>query len=268
MLNKLLFHRFPTVKSLLTRLQYEFISALNLKRDVLFMNFGYAAQQQGQEPLTLDPDDEIHRYPLQLYHHVARHADWTNADALEVSSGRGGGASFIMRHFKPRSYVGVDFSSKAIEFCRDHHKVEGLRFEHGNAEDLQFPDHFFDIVMNVEASLYYPNIKKFFHHVKRVLKPGGYFLYTDLRYEEKIPEWHAQIKEMGFKVVKEEDITENVLKAMELDRERRIYLVKTYIPHILQKQFFHFAGLDLESPTSVQPHLEKRRYWYFALQKA
>lgn len=268
MLNKLLFHQFPTVKSLLTRLQYEFISALNLKRDVLFMNFGYAAHHQGQEPLTLEPDDEIHRYPLQLYHHVARHADWTNADALEVSSGRGGGASFIMRHFKPRSYVGVDFSSKAIEFCRDHHKVEGLRFEHGNAEDLQFPDHSFDIVMNVEASLYYPNIKKFFHHVKRVLKPGGHFLYTDLRYEEKIPEWHAQIKEMGFKVVKEEDITENVLKAMELDRERRIYLVKTYIPHILQKQFFHFAGLDLESPTSVQPHLEKRRYWYFALQKA
>ena len=231
------------------------------------MNFGYTAHHQGHEPIPLDPEDEIHRYPLQLYHHVARHAEWTNADALEVSSGRGGGASFIMRYFKPRSYVGVDFSAKAVEFCRQHHQIDGLCFEHGNAEDLHFPDNSFDVVVNVEASLYYPNINKFFYHVKRVLKPGGYFLYTDLRYEEKVEEWHAQIKEMGFKVVKEEDITENVLKAMELDRERRIYLVKTYIPRILQKQFYHFAGLDLSSPTSVQPHLEKRRYWYFALQK-
>jgi ubiquinone/menaquinone biosynthesis C-methylase UbiE len=266
-LNKLLFHRFPNVKSLLTRLQYEFISALNLKRDVLFMNFGYTAHHQGVDPIPLEPEDEIHRYPMQLYHHVAKHVSWTNADALEVSSGRGGGASFIMRHFKPRTYVGVDFSAKAIEFCRSHHILEGLRFEHGNAEDLKYPDNSFDVIVNVEASLYYPNVKKFFQHVKRVLKPGGYFLYTDLRYEEKISEWHTQIEEIGLKIIKEEDITDNVLKAMELDRERRIHLVDTYIPVILRKQFYHFAGLDLASPTAV-PHLERRRYWYFVLQKA
>lgn len=267
MLNKLLFHQFPTIKSLLTRLQYEFLSTLNLSKDVMFMNFGYTAHHEGQDPLVLEPDDEIHRYPMQLYHHVARHVGWSNVDALEVSSGRGGGASFIMRYFKPRSYVGVDFSAKAIEFCRNHHIIDGLRFEHGNAEDLHFPDNSFDVVVNVEASLYYPNIHKFFQHVRRVLKPGGYFLYTDLRYEEKTPEWHTQIEEMGLKVIKKEDITDNVLKAMELDRERRIQLVKTYIPRILQKQFYHFAGLDLTSPTSVSPHLEQRRYWYFVLQK-
>lgn len=145
--------------------------------------------------------------------------------------------------------------------------MDGLDFQHGNAEDLHFPDASFDVVLNVEASLYYPNIKKFFQHVHRVLKPGGHFLYTDLRYEEKVPEWHAQIEEMGLKLIKEEDITENVLKAMELDRERRIHLVNTYIPFILRKQFYHFAGLDLDSPNSV-PHLERRRYWYFVLQKA
>jgi len=267
MLNKLLFHRFPNIKSLLTRLQYEFISALNLKRDVIFMNFGYTAHHEGQEPILLDPDDEIHRYPLQLYHHVAKHVSWENADTLEVSSGRGGGAHFIMQHFKPKSYTGVDFSARAIEFCRSHYNMDGLKFQHGNAEALTFPDNSFDIVVNVEASLYYPNIKKFFQHVKRVLKPGGHFIYTDLRYEEKVAEWRAQIESMGLKLIREEDITDNVLKAMELDRERRIHLVNTYIPAILRKQFLHFAGLDLDSPDSV-PHLERRRYWYFILQKA
>jgi ubiquinone/menaquinone biosynthesis C-methylase UbiE len=267
MLNKLLFHRFPNIKSLLTRLQYEFISALNLKRDVLFMNFGYTAHHQGNEPIPLDPEDEIHRYPMQLYHHVAKHVDWKNAEALEVSSGRGGGAHFIMRHFNPISYTGVDFSSRAVEFSRKQFNLNGLKFLHGNAEDLKFPDNSFDVILNVEASLYYPNLKKFFAHVKRVLKPNGYFLYTDLRYEEKIAIWHAQIEAMGLKLIKAEDITGNVLKAMELDRERRIWLVNTYIPAILRKQFLHFAGLSPNSPNST-PHLDNRRYWFFVLQKA
>ncbi len=267
MLNKLLFHRFPKAKSWLTRIQYELISTLDRDKNAIFMNFGYAPHSHAYEPVALPKEEEIHRYPLQLYHHVARHIDWKNADALEVSSGRGGGASFIMRHFKPKSYTGVDFSTRAIEFCREHYNVEGLKFHHGNAEELTFPDNSFDVVVNVEASLYYPNITKFFDHVRRVLKPNGYFLYTDLRYEEKVAIWHAQLKNMGLRLVHEEDITDNVLKAMELDRERRVALVNKYVPAILRKQFYHFAGLTPNSPNAL-PHLDNRKYWYFILQKA
>lgn len=268
MLNKLLFHRFPNLKSLLTRIQYDLVTTFDRDKKAIFMNFGYAAHPQANEPLPLDPEDEIHRYPMQLYHHVAKHIDWKNAEALEVSSGRGGGASFIVRHFQPKSYTGVDFSPKAIEFCREHYShLNELKFQHGNAEALTFPDNSFDVVVNVEASLYYPNLNKFLEHVKRVLKPNGYFLYTDLRYEEKVAIWHAQIKAMGLKVVHEEDITENVLKAMELDRERRIALVDKYVPRILRKQFYHFAGLKPETPDAL-PHLDNRRYWFFVLQKA
>jgi len=267
MLNKLLFHHFPNVKSWLTRLQYEYISTLNLKKDVLFMNFGYATHPAGRELIPLPPEDEKHRYPLQLYYHIAKSIDWQGRDALEVSSGRGGGAHFIMRHFKPRSYTGMDFSSRAIDFCRETYSVDGLQFRHGNAEALPFPDNSFDIVVNVEASLYYPNIARFFEHVKRVLKPQGYFLYTDLRYEEKVAVWHAQLKKIGLKLIHEEEITDNVLKAMALDRERRHELVNRYIPAILRRQFYHFAGLAPGSPEAT-PHLDNRRYWYFVLQKA
>lgn len=267
MLNKLLFHQFPNIKSWLTRLQYEMISSFDKDKNAIFMNFGYTAHHQGNDPISLEEEEEIHRYPMQLYHHVAKHIEWQNADALEVSSGRGGGANFIMRHFKPKSYTGVDFSTRAIEFCREHYELEGLKFHHGNAENLIFPDNSFDVVVNVEASLYYPNITKFFEHVKRVLRPNGYFLYTDLRYEEKVAIWHAQLKNMGLKLVHEEDITDNVLKAMELDRERRVALVNKYVPAILRKQFYHFAGLTPNSPNAL-PHLDNRRYWYFVLQKA
>ena len=105
MLNKLLFHNFPNIKSWLTRLQYELISMLDKDKNAIFMNFGYSSHHKGNEPLPLEIEDEIHRYPLQLYHHVAKSIDWSGRDALEVSSGRGGGANFIMQYFKPRSYT-------------------------------------------------------------------------------------------------------------------------------------------------------------------
>lgn len=267
MLNKLLFHHFPNLKSWLTRLQYEFISHMDRDKEAIFMNFGYTAHHQGSDPIPLQPEDEPHRYPLQLYHHVARSIEWDGRDVLEVSSGRGGGANFIMRYFKPRSYTGVDFSTRAVEFCRRQYKLHGLNFHHGNAEALPFPDNSFDVVVNVEASLYYPNLNKFLEHVRRILRPEGYFLYTDLRYEEKVAIWHAQLKNMGLRLIKQEEITDNVLKAMEMDRERRLQLVHKYIPKVLQKSFYHFAGLKPNAPRDGIPHLDNRRYWYFVLQK-
>jgi ubiquinone/menaquinone biosynthesis C-methylase UbiE len=268
MLNKLLFNHFPNIKSWLTRLQYELVSTIDKDKKAIFMNFGYTSHYKPDDiPLELAAEDEQHRFPLQLYHHVARSIDWKNVDALEVSSGRGGGANFIMQYFKPRSYTGVDFSTRAIEFCREHYQLSGLHFHHGNAETLDFPDNSFDVVVNIEASLYYPNITKFFEHVTRILKPEGYFLYTDLRYEEKVAIWHVQLRSMGLKLIKQEEITENVLKAIEMDRERRIQLVDKYVPAILRKQFYHFAGLTPDSPNGP-PHLDNRRYWNFVLQKA
>ncbi len=83
---------------------------------------------------------------------------------------------------------------------------------------------------------------------------------------KKLAIWHAQLKNMGLKLIKEEDITENVLKAMELDRERRRELVDKYIPAVLRKQFYHFSGVIDGSPNGL-PHLDNRRYWYFILQK-
>lgn len=262
MLNRTHVRHVPFLSRLITRLQYELISALKPQHDVLFMNFGFADTEQ----VTLEPHDEIHRYPLQLYHHLARQIDWTNADVLEVSSGRGGGASYIVRHFKPRSYLGVDFSARAVKFCRSHHAIPGLAFEHGNAEDLQFADHSFDVVVNVEASLYYPHAHKFFEHVMRVLKPGGHFLYTDLRFAEEEAAWIEHVRSIGLKVIKAQDITDNVLKGLELDRERRIYLINTYAPAALRKQFYFLSGLVPHSPMDT-PKLPNRRYWSFVLQK-
>lgn len=264
MINRTSVRHLPFLIRWLIRLQYELISALRPRHDLLFMNFGYA--DPDSEPILLEPPDEAHRYPLQLYHQLAQKIDWTNADILEVSSGRGGGASYIMRRFKPRSYHGVDLSANAVAFCRSHHAIPGLTFERGSAEDLRFSDDSFDAVVNVEASLYYPHLHKFFHHVRRVLKTGGHFLYTDLRFMEEEKAWLEAVRSMGLKVIFAEDITGRVLKGLALDRERRIEVINTYSPAALRKHFYSLAGV-VPHPSMEPPQLANRRYWSFVLRK-
>lgn len=230
------------------------------------MNFGFADLHPRSSPVHLEPEDEFHRYPLQLYHHLAHRIDWVNADVLEVSCGRGGGASYIMRYFKPATCLGVDFASRSVEFCRRQYRTPGLTFEHGNAEDLRFADDSFDIVLNVEASLYYPDIDRFFRHVKRILRPGGHFLYADLRFEHEEAAWLEKVHSIGLEVIHAEDITGNVLRALELDRERRIRLVQDYVPAFLQRELYYLSGLVRNEPTST-PQLPARRYRSFVLRK-
>ena len=56
----------------------------------------------------------------------------------------------------------------------------------GNAEKLPFADQSFDAVINVEASHCYPRFPQFLDEVARVLRPGGHFLYTDVRRRKEI----------------------------------------------------------------------------------
>ena len=76
-------------------------------------------------------------------------------DVLEVSCGRGGGANFVSRTFKPQRYVGVDLSQENIRLARERAARQGLTFAIGNAEQLDLADASFDVVINIEASHLY-----------------------------------------------------------------------------------------------------------------
>ena len=56
---------------------------------------------------------------------------------------------------------------------------------------LPFPDASFDVVINVESSHCYGHVDRFFAEVARVLRPGGWFLYTDFRGATDMPALHA-----------------------------------------------------------------------------
>jgi ubiquinone/menaquinone biosynthesis C-methylase UbiE len=68
-----------------------------------------------------------------------------------------------------------------------------LDFVQGNAENLPFPGQSFDAVMNVQASLSYPSLPRFLAEVARILRPGGHFLYADLRRRNRIVKWEEDL---------------------------------------------------------------------------
>lgn len=210
-------------------------------RALRFMNYGYSPVDDAD--LDLHPDDEDERFGAHLYHIAVSHVDVTNKEVLEVSSGRGGGASYISRYLRPRRYVGLDISDENVEACtRVYGHQPNLEFVAGQAEDLPFPDDSFDHVISVEASRAYGNVMKFFAEVRRVLRPHGTFLLTDMRWHDDMTRLKEQITEAGYEIRDEVNIAPNVVRALERDNHRKVELMKRRIPKMFLSAFSEFAG--------------------------
>lgn len=257
----------PGFVRFVTRLNYGYISRMDRRSELLCLNYGYHDATYDVKPLQLPAMFQAHRYQVQMYDHVARAVSLEGLDVLEVGSGRGGGAGYLAGHFSPRSFVGLDLAKEATDFCRRHYDVPGLSFRSGNAELLPFASDHFDVVLNVESALDYPRVERFYSEVARVLKPGGYFLYADIRYFEEMPTWRRQLREQGLDQIGEEDITPHVRKALALDYDRKLQLVAAHVPWFLRGHFGDFAGLSGAGLYRDQPENGTRVYLNFVFRK-
>ena len=192
---------------------YRLNSRLFSNDDTVFMNWGY--EEDPPLALPLAESDEAHRYAIQLYHQVASQVDLSGKRVLEVSCGHGGGASYLMRTLGPASYTGLDLNPVGLDFCRRKHQLPGLDFVEGNAEKLPFPDQSFDVVINVEASHCYPRFTRFLGEVARVLRPGGHFLYADVRRRAELAKWEEELGAAPLRLISERVINEQVARGIE-----------------------------------------------------
>lgn len=255
-----------SVRKPLWRVWHNLITSLDKKKEATFLNYGYASENGEFDKLTLLPEDEMNRYSIQLYHHVARNHEFKGSNILEVGSGRGGGASFLSRYLKPKSYTAVDIASKTIAFCQKHHKVDGLSFIRAEAEKLPFEAGAFDAVVNVESARCYPNIGRFFSEVHRVLKPEGKFLYADMIKKEDVDEINQKLDNAGFKVTEVKNIRPNVVKALQLDSVNRKSTIDAQVPKIFRKSFYEFAGVE-GSERFNSFFNSSMGYWSYTLEK-
>jgi ubiquinone/menaquinone biosynthesis C-methylase UbiE len=232
----------PRFKRFLWRRWYQYLAGYQL-REWRFMNYGFAPPDD-EQPLALQPADETNRSSIQLYHHVASAVPLAGLEVLEVGCGRGGGASYVKRYLRPGQMTGVDFSAKAIRFCQANHHVEGLSFVQGDAESLPFEDKSFDAVLNVESSHCYGSMPAFVRQFERVLRPGGHFLFADLRMATDRNRLHEQLLASGLTLIDREDITPGVLAALRGDSERKLALIEKSVPKRLLPAFRQFAAVE------------------------
>jgi len=214
--------------SLIQKLSYEIMSELNTDRTMTFINLGYAGLET-PNTVTLPQEDEASRYSIQLYDYLFKFCDSSGKDVLEVGCGRGGGARFLFKTYRPKTYLGIDFAKANIAFCNRVHAGDGLRFEVGRAEALAVPDSSKDIIINVESSHCYTSPGSFFKEVHRILKPGGMFLFADIRGDGLAKSYQTvAMLEDQFKVLEDmslidrANITPNVMRALELSGEAEV----------------------------------------------
>ncbi len=245
------------IEAWIFRKWYWYISKIDRRKEILFMNFGY---HNDNEKIDLSEEDEKNRVSIQLYNKLVSFADLSDKNICEIGCGRGGGLSYVHETFKPASSTGLDLNRKAVDFCNGYYNQEGLTFIQGNAHELPFENDIFDIVLNVESSHRYLLFSKFLSEVRRTLKSGGYMLLADFRHDHKLVKMKDDISNSEFDVVHYEFINENIVNALKADDERRRELVKRLIPPFLKNTALNFAGAI---GSTTYHRYKSGRYLYF-----
>ena len=255
----------PRLKRAVWKKLYQYLAKKYPTQEWTYMNYGY---EYSNEPIKipLKEEEENDRYMIQLYHHVATSVDLIDKDVVEIGSGRGGGSSYIKRYLAPKTVIGIDYSKNAIKFSNTHHSVEGLTFMHGDAENIPLANETVDAIVNVESSHCYGSMKKFVEQVYRVLRPGGHFLFADLRPAEEIDELDTIFNNAGFEVLKKELISKEVVNAMEAFHEYKLAFFQKMVKGWLRKPLNDFAGVkgsnihkELSNGTMVYYHYVLRK---------
>lgn len=240
----LLTRRSTRARRVLFRVLFEAVARLSGgARWWTFMNYGYDGGANARA-LSLAPADEAERYCIQLYHRALAGIDVAGTDVLEVSCGRGGGVSYLRRYLAPKTVTGLDVAHHAIAFCRRAHRLPGLRFIRGEAENLPALDASLDRVLNVEASFCYADFDRFLAEVRRVLRPGGYFHFADLRLADEVGPLMAAFGRSGLTVLAADDIGAGVTRALARDAPRRAEAVRRQAPWLLRGAMRTFAGTE------------------------
>ena len=242
---------------------YKYVSRVDQKNEVLFLNYGYDSEDLH---LELDGNDKTNEYQINLYYQLVSQIELKNKVILEIGCGRGGGLNFISNHFNVAAASGIDLTSDAISFCQKHYSLENVKYCMGDAHQLPFDNESFDVVINVESSHRYKKIVKFISEVKRVLKPEGFFLLTDFRTPEAYVMLKKLLDEGGFDLILEKDITPNVLSALMKDDGRKRDLVNKLIPPYLKSITLSFVGA-IGSKTFLKFSEGEFVYYNFILRK-
>ena len=239
------------------------------------MNYGFDSRRFREDPLHLNAEDKIDRLCIQLYDHLLSSVPIAGTNVLEVGCGRGGGAAYVARYLRARRIIGIDLCHTSVRICRTNHRDRNIAFLTGDAQRLPFRDASFEVVINVESSHAYASMAEFLEEVHRILRPGGIFVFADLRWDTPgngskpmrgLKLLKEQLGNCGLIRVHESDISSGVLQARTADQARQQATIRQHVPRGFRGAFAELAGLP---GTTMYRRLDARNlvYWSAVLRK-
>jgi SAM-dependent methyltransferase len=186
------------------------LEATGMGQASFFLNYGYVSLAKGDEAPVEVPDGEFNPNSIRLALELVGPTPLRRRGVVDVGCGRGGTA-VLMAATLGAHVLGIDLSPEAITFCRRTHTHPAVSFDVGDAEHLPVPDASRDVVTNLESSHTYPDLRAFLSEVRRVLRPGGWFLHSDLLPGARWLEVRAILAALGLSIKTDREITANVL---------------------------------------------------------
>lgn len=260
----LLRQRIQRFKGKITPIYYELVYALFTPRHVSCMNYGYAPVSPGVSQYYPCPEESL-QYELywQTYSQLERPLSEDQV-LCEISSGRGGGLSFLSRMIEGK-VIGLERSI----FARLHSRHRfNLDVRHAAAPRLPLPDQSVDVFISIEAAHNY-HTAKFVSEMFRCLKPGGFVLLTDTyngtdQYVRDILQ--RRYDKVGFNIESWRDIRTNVIEAMHQDDARKGAFLRR-LPFFLRDEGSAYLGM-VGSHKYLEMKYDKRAYFIMKARKS
>ncbi len=104
--------------------------------------------------------------------------DWI---ILDVGCGGGKNIARMLKRCPEGEVYGIDYSEESVAMSKKKNKgLLGKRcfIEQGNVLELPYEESKFNLVTAYETVYFWPDLKKAFSEVYRVLKPGGMFTFS------------------------------------------------------------------------------------------
>lgn len=129
-----------------------------------------ASIEDGERVSHLKPD-ACYQAHLSIYRFARPWA--CGKDVLDAGCGAGYGAADLADG-GARSVIGVDVSTKAIDFCNQNFQRTNLEYRAGSLENLEiFADQSFDLIFSSNTLEHVSNVRAFLDSALRLLRPEG-----------------------------------------------------------------------------------------------
>ena len=190
-------------------------------------------------------------------HHLDRFVKWhkaKNKKVLEIGLGNGADSSKWAKYAS--EFHGVDLTEEAVEATKLHFKFLNLtgNINVGNAEKLDYPDDYFDIVYSHGVLHHTVNIDKAIGEIRRVIKDDGQLILM-LYAKESFNYWIRIQLYMRLCVIF------NLIKSKILGMNKLRYPWKEHIINIKKRGFEYFSWQEFPHHCTDGPNCEIAYIW-------